>query len=210
MNLQLINKLCYECISYENMLQSDKNKYYTYEYENSFLSNLKKLNTLITPSLIESLNDNYDKYYYIYLFCIKYKEYLLTNDNIVEMLILAKEKNEYELFDILAMNRELNDEIVLCILEKIKKENNLRYLGDNPFDYRYHILRRKEISEKVKEKVLSTYNISELKSILRMLGNDINKKVFREDLSSVEELYKDKQFREECETYTYLNKTLKK
>ena len=141
----------------------------------------KKLYWTIDSKLVDELNHEYYKYYNIYLFCIRYKEWLLNKEDIVSII------NNISLLDyisILRMNMELDDEIVLKIFNKINENKYYLDLGEKPLDYKYHILRRKEISDKTKNIVLDSYSIRKLNNSIKELNALIQ-------LSSIETNIKD-------------------
>lgn len=128
------------------------------------LEKLKK-QALISQKIIEkyleenkpgNLGDNY----YLLLYCVIFKEELITED-MLKTIIDNCDNKIIPFLHITMMKNELNDEIVLKIINKIEKMSDYKlsqYFGYLPFDYRYHILKRKEISYEVKEKILSTYD----------------------------------------------------
>ena len=118
------------------------------------------LESIIDENLIDKLDNNYDEYYYIYYYCIVSKEELITNEIILNIIDNCSNKiNPY--LDIVRMNKQLNNDIIMKILDKTKNISLLdtqTIYGPIPFDLRYHILKREEINEDLKEEVLNRYD----------------------------------------------------
>ena len=203
MDLSKLNKLCCEVINFYNIKSRSIdlfNTKYTKYQNNEMNALLNKLNILITPKLIESLNNDYYSYYYIYLFCIIFKEELLTNKDILGIVI---NKKNADYFSVLEMNKELDDETIQTTYELIN-DNSYVYKGQIPFDYRYHILRRNEVDSEIKNKVLNTYSKKEIKSIIKSLRQDLIDKIYFNEINNRNELLNNKSVCDEYNVYKTL------
>ena len=206
MRLVDINKSCFDVINYYNIRYRYKDlfeKKYSMsdriEKENLF----KKLNMIIDSKLINNLNNNYYKYYYIYLFCVLFKEQLVSSQDIEGIV-----KNVYnaDYYSLLLSNKKLSNEIVLKILDLLK-DNNYVYLGEIPFDYRYHIIKRNEISDDIKEKVMNSYSKEELKEISKELKEIILfEGLYYSEIDSKDNMFNDKNISDEYRVYQRLKK----
>lgn len=121
------------------------------------LESQKIIEKYLETNKIENCSDNY----YLLLYCVIYKEELI-NEDILKTIIDNCDNKILPFLYITMMESNLNDEIVLKLINK-KEEIDDGFmiradLGHLPFDYRYHILKREEISYEIKEKILSTYN----------------------------------------------------
>lgn len=206
MRLVDINKSCFDVINYFNNKYRYKDLYekkYSMsdriEKENLF----KKLNMMIDSKVINNLKNNYYKYYYIYLFCVLFKEQLVTSEDIEGIVNNVYNADYYSL---LLSNKKLNNEIVLKILDLLKN-NNYVYLGEIPFDYRYHIIKRNEISDDIKDKVMSSYSKEELKEIYKELKDIISfEELYYSEIDSKDNMFNDKNISDEYRVYQRLNK----
>lgn len=121
------------------------------------------LNEEIIISSLANANENYYTLLYLIIYesdlTYKYKEQIINAllDNISQNKLSP-------VLSILMLNSSLNDEIAARIIDITNKEyvdNNRSNLGVKPFDYRYHLLKRPEISLTNKEKVLERYDLHE-------------------------------------------------
>ena len=158
--MENINKSCYEIISFLNARKSSMYSYEALEKMRKIaLENQKEVEKYLEENKLKDYinSDNY----YLLLYCVEFKEKLITYD-ILNIIIDNCDNKILPFLTILMMNGKLNDEIVLKIIKKMEEIDSDRKtcvsLGYLPFDYRYHILKREEISDEVKEKVLSTYD----------------------------------------------------
>ncbi|HPF83032.1 MAG TPA: hypothetical protein PLV83_02555 [Bacilli bacterium] len=116
--------------------------------------------------VIDSLK-NPKKYYDILLYLIIYENKLTEkykNDIVFKALDNQTEKYFNPILHILMMETELNDEIVKKIIDITNQEyvdKNHSVLGNKPFDYRYHILKRHEISLELKKEILERYEFDD-------------------------------------------------
>ncbi len=167
-----INNLCYEIVNYYNKgLYNKSNPNEKRRIEETF----RKLSMIINSKFIKSLNKNYNAFYYIYLFCIMFKEHLLSKEDIYGIIINVE---NYDTLSILQMNMKLDDDIVLRILKAIDEDKAKLYTGNIPYDYRYHILRRKEISQYIKNRVLRKYSKEELKVVIDQINADFEEGLY--------------------------------
>jgi len=158
--MKKINRSCYEIISF---LNARNGSMYAFEaldrMKKQALENQKEVEKYLEKNKLQNCinSDNY----YLLLYCVVFKEELITSD-ILNIIINNCDNKILPFLHILMMNSKLSDEIVLKIIKKIEEidsdRKNSVSLGYLPFDYRYHILKREEISDELKEKILSTYD----------------------------------------------------
>ena len=170
MNKYDINVLCSRIVNFYNQEINGEINYNEYNINKTKEMNrlLKKLLLVVNSNLVKDLNHNYSAYYYIYIFCLIYKEDLLNQEDILN---LSKIGN---FFNILELNKKLSNEIICEILSSIKKNSKKYNLGPFPYDYRYHIIKRDEIHESIKEEVISLYSNEEINELLKAISNDLN------------------------------------
>ena len=205
MRLVDINKSCFDVINYFN------NKYrYKDLYEKKYSmfdkidkENLfKKLNMIIDSKVISELKNDYYKYYYIYLYCVLFKEQLITSEDIEGIVNNVYNADYYSL---LLSNKKLSNKTVSKILDLLK-DNNYVYLGKIPFDYRYHIIKRNEISDDIKNKVVDSYSKEELKKINKELKDIILfEELYYSEIDSKDNMFNDKNISDEYRVYQRLN-----
>jgi len=164
-------------------LREKNSNLYSYELieknRKEALESQKIIEKYLEENKIENCSDNY----YLLLYCVIFKEELI-NEDILKTIINNCDNKILPFLHILMMESKLNDEIVLKILNKIEEINDgfMRNveLGYLPFDYRYHILKREEISYYVKEKILSTDNIDFIREEIYVdLDNELGNKGIR-------------------------------
>lgn len=161
-------------------------------------------------NLINECLENVDLGYNVLYYAIIYKEELI--ETIKEKVIMAvinhiSDKKYNPLLQILMMRSKLTDAIVYKIIEVIHKnssDTSLRVFGNMPFDYRYHILRREEISMELKDKVLSTYSDEEKREVLEDILMDIDFEISRNKIMSKMELEKYQDIADEIRAYQIL------
>ena len=195
MELEKINELCHKIMSfYDYNLRSID--LYTFdlfkELEEDNIANLLAAKKMIDEKVIKQISNDYKKYPEIFKYCIIYRKELIDNDLLLNLVSNNKMENY---FDILCMDRELNDEIVLSILKNIDVDKD--FLGKKPFDYRYHILKREEISDSIKEDILSKYRKSELEEIVDNIDLDLQDEFSLNRIFTKEDLKKHKYLYEE-------------
>lgn len=156
--MENINKESWNVISF---LREKNNNLYSHELlektRKQALESQKIIEKYLETNKIENCSDNY----YLLLYCVIFKEELI-NEDILKTIIDNCDNKIVPFLYITMMESKLNDEIVLRLINKLERLNDglMRSadFGHLPFDYRYHILKREEISYDVKEKILSTYN----------------------------------------------------
>lgn len=194
-----INRLCYQFISYNRKKEHENINEKLY-YDEMF----KKLCRIINSGLIKSLDNNYNAYYYIYLFCIKYKENLINRENILGII---ENVPNYDCMSILEMTGKLDDIIILKMLYGIKEDKLKLYIGKFPFDYRYQILKRSEISDYIKDRIVRTYSKEEAIILSKIIKESYDTKSYY-SLVENDDTYKD--LTGEKEAYKKLKMFLKR
>lgn len=205
MRLSEINKSCFDVINYYNNKYRYKNLY-NIKYGNNDIkekeSLFRKLIMTIDSKLIDSLKKDYYKYYYIYLFCVLFKEQLV---NIEDIDGIVKNVYNADYFSLLQTRMKLNDDIINMIL-KLVKDNNKVYLGKIPFDYRYHIIRRKEISENIKNQIVDSYSKEEIKEIDNELRDNILfEEIYHDEIGDRNKMFEDENLSDEYRVYQRIN-----
>jgi len=170
------------------------------EMKKELLINIKELNAKINENIIKDSIKNPKKYYDILLYSIIFREDLINHQII--LLILNNSKEKINPIDfILLMNNDLNDEIVSKILT-MKVDNELI----KPFDWKYHIIKREEISDNLKQKVLVNYKENELEDALDIIHNDLQDEFIDKGTNNLEKLKQYKNILDENRAYTILKK----
>lgn len=156
--MENIDRESYNIISY---LREKNGNLLSFDARNQMLAVAQKSQLIVEDFLQKNKLENHLDKYYLLLYCVIFKEELINN-NILNILIDNSDNKIDPFLHILMMKRKLNNEIVEKIINKIDNRddllNNSQNLGYLPFDYRYHILKRKEISFEIKEKILLTYS----------------------------------------------------
>jgi len=187
MNLEELNELCSRIMKFYNYTLENQGLY-TYELFNKLnedqIANLLVAKSMISKSIIKKINGDYDKYSDIFNYCIVFKEDLIDN----ELLLYLINNNMNDSFNVLMMNKKLNDEIVLSVLDNT--DLNESFTGKKPFDYRYHILKRIEISDDVKNNILKTYDEEELEKTIDQIYLDLQDEFSLNGIFDDEELNK--------------------
>lgn len=178
-----INENCLEVIYHLGVTKNS----FDFEFLSEKISKKVQKSQIIVEKYLEENNlKNCIKKenYYLLLYCVIFKEELVNND-ILDILVDNYENKLSPFFDILRMNSKLNDEIVSKIINIINEMcdcfKRCTYLGYLPFDYRYHILKREEISYEIKKKILDTYG-TDIEFIRDEIYNDLDNKVSNEGL----------------------------
>ena len=211
MDLETLNELCDKIIDFYNynlvsgkMYSGDTYWKLYHEYQD----NLLKVKDLINKELIEKLDGNTNNYSGIYNYCIAYNEEIISNNLILDFLNNKKLMGRYSYFNILMMNKELNNEIICYILNHIDIVND--FVGYLPFDYRYHILKRKEISDEIKNNLLSTYDEEELEYIVEQIDYDLLDEFSTHEIIDIDDLKRYDSVYQEYLTYNMLRNYLDK
>lgn len=214
-----LNKKC----SYINnvyMLLSKNNQHYTYE----LLEQMKKQDVIYKVEVNDILDENKvieslynpNKYYDILLYLIIYENELTEKyKNDIVFSVLDNRTNDYynPILHILMMKTELNNEIVKRIIDITDQEyvdQYYNYLGNKPFDYRYHILKRKEISLELKNQVLERYEFDDSyeEDEERQIYYDVEfeLKHGNRKISSLEDIENNKELSDEIRAYQLIKK----
>lgn len=206
MRFSTINKLCFKIIVYYKQKQ---NGIYNYQFEHEIKEYIEVVDKIIDKKLLNYIlsKNKLKEYYYILYYTIINHEELIDEKERFILELLKNSNNKIDpSFDILIMNSDLNDIIIDNILENIdnKKDQNLD-LGIKPFDYRYHILKRKEISDDIKENILNTYDIDELNEVLNDINSDLGDEIESKNIMVIDDIYKYKDLEDECRAFTILN-----
>ena len=206
MDLKEINELCYRIMSfYDYNLRCNKavNDELYSKLNEEYLNNLLIANDNINAKTVKKLKKDYNTYQDIFNYCFVFKEELMSNDLLIEIL-----KNNYVklCFSILQMNKDLNDEIIKLILNTINNDRN--YVGKMPYDYRYHILKREEISDDIKQDLLISYNKDELENIVEEIGFDLEDEFTLNKIQNISDLKKNNDLYREYIAYNIMRRYL--
>jgi hypothetical protein len=192
MNLNELNKICYEMLTYKQINE-----------------------IIITDEMINQALEN--KYYYILCYALKYEEKIsISLVNNISIFLINNIKNfDYNpLIDILSMN-DLNDFILVEALNELN--NNKEYYLDkfrrNDFDYKYHILMNKNISDFYKTEILDS--VEEIDLIMTKLSVQIEDIIEKNNIFVEADLLKNSKLKEKLDLYNFLldfknNKLVKK
>ena len=181
MDYEKINKLCYEMLTYKK------------------ISNIE-----ITNDLINNVMNS--KYYYILCYILKYGD-ILTQDKINKISInLIININEYEynpIMDILSMEY-LNDFILVEALQVI--DQNKKYYLDmfkrNDFDYKYHILKNKNITNFYKINIFDS--LDEINEMILKLSDEIEQIIIKNNIFLESQFLKNSDIKEKLDIYNLL------
>lgn len=194
----LIEKCKRTIFLYQNRNSNLYKPKYLLEMKKELLNNIKELNEKIDENIINNSIKKPKKCYEVLLYSIIFKEDLVNHDVILLVLNNSEGKiNPVSL--ILSMNKDLNDEIISKILT-MKIDNGLR----KPFDWRYHILKREEISDNLKQEVLNYYKEDEIEKIVDEIYNDLQDEFEDKGKHSLDSLKKYKNILKEHRAYTIL------
>lgn len=188
MDLKDVNELCYRIMFFYDYVIRCDNSSSTEMIENmakEYQENLKKAKFEVNEDIIKETKKNLNKYRDIYNYCIVFREELLSIDLLTE-IVRNNHLSRNNYFNILNMSMELNDEIVQSVLRKVNLDSI--YLGTKPYDYRYNVLKRTEISDDIKNKILSSYDKHELESIEQILEDDLNDEIVIKKIKNNEDL----------------------
>lgn len=194
MSLENVNEICYRIMSFYNYNSSNKSN----ELED-YWANLLVAKELVNNKLLNKIDD-YTKYINVFNYCIIFREELVNNELITNLL----NNGFYDYNSILKMDRELNDEIVLSILSNINKNS------DDLYDYRYHILKRSEISEYIKDDILNNYDKEELECNTDKIGLDLQDECSLSKIYTLDDLIEHKKIYHKYVAYNKMRNYLDK
>lgn len=207
MELEKINEICYHIMSFYDYNLHCKSMFTSKVFEqieNEYKDNIFKMKDEVNEETIKRIGKDYAKYPDIFNYCIVFDEKLISNNMIFRLL----QKNIVKCyFNILEMNKKLNDEIVLVILDKMKNEKC--YKGNNPYDYRYHILKRNEISDFIKDEMLNRYSRKELEDIVETIKYDLEDDLNINGIKNKTDLFKNDELYNDYITYKKMKNHLK-
>ena len=214
--MKLLNDKC------EYVLRTCLDNSENYTVHEKMLEESKKyqeeINRQINEQLIQESLLNPKENYYI-LFYMIYFEINLTkelNETIALSLLKNMDNEINPILTILMSNLEISNKLVKYILTITTDEyvkENFNKLGKKPFDFRYHILKRKEISEELKNEVLKKYQVYydfDEDDEATQLYYDILFEIESKNIKTKEELEKYKDLVDEIRCYKILKKMNKK
>lgn len=200
--LEKINRKCYEIFSFVY----DKHKFRMYE-SLLFSKEQERVNSLneevknfISANLRKELLYQEDSnLYYIQLYTVCFMENKLNDNQFLKILeILLSEENYPEnflspLILILMSERKLQEDSIRKIYEKIKIQlQSINYnLGDTPYDYRYHLLKRKETPEDIIGELLTTYDelgLVELHELIQEVMDELNSELRVHKIKNIQQI----------------------
>lgn len=214
--MKLLNDKCEYVL--RTCLDNSKN----YTVHEKMLEESKKyqeeINKQINEQLIQESLLNPKENYYI-LFYMIYFEINLTkelNETIALSLLKNMDNEINPILTILMSNLEISNKLVKYILTITTDEyvkENFNKLGKKPFDFRYHILKRKEINEELKNEVLKKYQVCydfDEDAEATQLYYDILFEIESKNIKTKEELEKYKDLVDEIRCYKILKRMNKK
>ena len=214
--MKLLNDKC------EYVLRTYLNNSKNYTVHEKMLEESKKyqeeINQQINEQLIQESLLNPKENYYI-LFYIIYFEINLTkeiNETIALSLLKNMDNEINPILTILMSNLEISNRVVeyiLTITTDEYVEENFNKLGEKQFDFRYHILKRKEINEELKNEVLKKYQVCydfDEDAEATQLYYDILFEIESKNIKTKEELEKYKDLVDEIRCYKILKRMNKK
>ena len=207
MELEKINEICYHIMSFYDYNLHCKSMFTSKVFEqieNEYKDNIFKMKDEVNEETIKRIGKDYAKYPDIFNYCIVFDEKLISNNMIFRLL----QKNIVKCyFNILEMNKKLNDEIILFILDQM--ESDKYYKGLEPYDYRYHILKRNEISEYIKEKIFKKYSKQELIDVVNDIKYNLDNELYINDINNKTDLFKNDELYNDYMTYKYMKSHIK-
>lgn len=214
--MKLLNDKC------EYVLRTCLDNSENYTVHEKMLEESKKyqeeINRQINEQLIQESLLNPKENYYI-LFYMIYFEINLTkelNETIALSLLKNMDNEINPILTILMSNLEISNKLVKYVLTITTDEyvkENFNKLGKKPFDFRYHILKRKEINEELKNEVLKKYQVCydfDEDAEATQLYYDILFEIESKNIKTKEELEKYKDLVDEIRCYKILKKMNKK
>lgn len=171
----------------------------------------KQINDDLINMCLGNVNDNYFVLLYLIIyeseFTEKYKEKIVS-----ALLEHMNDKHINPILSILMMETELTDGIVEKIIKITNKEyleHHVQELGNKPFDYRYHILKRKEISNELKQIILERYHFNYgcgYDDEVTKIYYDIQAECISKNITSKEDINKCEGLADELRAYRLLKK----
>lgn len=214
--MKLLNDKC------EYVLRTCLDNSENYTVHEKMLEESKKyqeeINRQINEQLIQESLLNPKENYYI-LFYMIYFEINLTkelNETIALSLLKNMDNEINPILTILMSNLEISNKLVKYVLTITTDEyvkENFNKLGKKPFDFRYHILKRKEINEELKNEVLKKYQVCydfDEDAEATQLYYDILFEIESKNIKTKEELEKYKDLVDEIRCYKILKRMNKK
>jgi hypothetical protein len=173
-------------------------KLYNVDCKNDLLKEEQEVDKIINKRYIEECLKNIDETYNILYYSIIFKEEIVSNliDNIIISLMNNMNENRYNpIYKILELAPVITDFSVVEMLGKIDIKN---------FNYNYHILKRKEISDYIKNELLENYSLEELEMEINNISCDIEQKLIERNIFLENDLNKYKDINEEIFVYKIL------
>lgn len=199
MNLNLLNQKCSRTIF---LYQNRNSNSFSINMRKELLKNIMEINDTINKNTIDECYEDFNKNYNILLYIILFREDLVSHKIILDVLnnSLSGKTLFASIIDlILTMKKELNDEIISKIL-LLKNKSHLQ----KPYDWRFHILKRNEISNDLKKQILETYTELELKKIVDEIYSNLKEEYADNEGKTLEELKEFKNILEEQRAYDIL------
>lgn len=138
----------------------------------------KNLTNIIDKDYILNCLKNKDENYYILYYTILYKEDAIKEIlDLVILEILFNFDNEF-IIDILKYAPFITDFTAIEMMEKI---------NINEFDYRYYILKRREISDFIKENMFDSMTCKELDEYINQIEIKEDTEYVKEELEKIKE-----------------------
>ena len=172
----------------------------------------------------EKFQKEIDRLYTIQLYCVVYLEEELENGFFLELVnkLLSLPIPDYYVFSpillILLSNSDLTEELVEKIYEKIRNEilpteyHSTCGLGNPPYDYRYHILKREETSKSLVSKILNSYDevsLEELKEYFQTVLWDMNEQLVDQKIKRIEDIKGNKELERDFHYFQIIQEYIK-
>lgn len=187
-NMQDMNRLCHEIF---NFYYGDVDRMYAPELQESERKRLIEKKEKLDSYLLSRLeDDSFQKeiisFYWIQLYSIVYLKNKLKKEvflSLVQNFLKCKTPDHNCLSPyvlVLMSENHLTEDIICTINKKIEEEIQVLpayRLGNIPYDYRYHLLKREETPEDIQGKILSSYDefsLEELQDIIQKVLDELN------------------------------------
>ena len=176
----------------------------------------EEINKKINEQLLQESLSNPKENYYILLYIIYFEIHLTKelNETIALSLLKNMDNEINPILIILMSSLEISNKVVESILTITTDEyieENFNKLGEKPFDFRYHILKRKEVNERLKNEVLKKYQICfDEEAEATQIYYDILFELESKQIKTKEELENYKDLVDEIRCYKILKKMNKK